>query len=202
MAVTPLLGTLAQRLARMVEARKGAEDFGIETSDLSGHVLIAGYGRVGRSIARVLVSHNIPYVALDLEPQRVAQARARSLPVYYGDASQIGVLHAAGIHRASAAVITVNRPELAERAVQAIRQHAPNLPIIARAHDLTQCATLTTVGASAVVPETMEASLQMVGLLLRGAGVPDDAVDRSLREFREQDYGALTEEADSTETAA
>ncbi|MGQ9370517.1 monovalent cation:proton antiporter-2 (CPA2) family protein [Azospirillum sp. ST 5-10] len=193
MALTPAVGALAHRLAHWHESRWGTEAFRLETSDLKEHVLIAGYGRVGRAVARVLTRSDIPYVALDLDPQRVAAARESGLPVYYGDASQAGVLRAAGIDRARAAVITLNRPAMAEKAVDAIRTHARHLPIIARAHDLRQRGTLTAAGASAVVPETMEASLQMAGLALRSAGVAADAVEHSLDEFRRESYGALAE---------
>ncbi|CAO3434509.1 monovalent cation:proton antiporter-2 (CPA2) family protein [Azospirillum doebereinerae] len=195
MAVTPAIGALAQRLAQRIEARRGAEAFGIETSDLKSHVLIAGYGRVGKAVARLLTAHGIPYVALDLEPQRIAAARVEGLPIYYGDASQGSVLRAAGIERARAAVITLNRPEQAQRAVEAIHAATPDLPIIARAHDLGQTAPLTEAGASAVVPETMEASLQLAGLVLRSAGIEAGAVDSSLKAFREGNYGALADPA-------
>ncbi|TWA64050.1 Kef-type potassium/proton antiporter (CPA2 family) [Azospirillum brasilense] len=195
MAVTPLIGAIAQRLAQKVEARYGAEAFGVETSDITGHVLIAGYGRVGRAVARLLRTHDIPYVALDLDPQRVAAARAEGLPVYYGDSSQIGVLRAAGIERARAAVITVNRPDMAERAVEAIRRAAPRLAIAARAHDLDRGARLKRAGASAVVPETLEASLQLASLVLRTAGVDAETIDQSLKSVRDRGYDALSEPA-------
>ena len=193
MAVTPLVGAIAQRLAQSIEARNGAEAFGIETNDMKGHVVIAGYGRVGRAIARLLTAHDIPFVALDLDPQRVARARAEGLPVYYGDSSQVGVLRAAGIERARAAVITVNRPEMAERAVESVRRTARNLSIVARAHDLGRGAALKRAGASAVVPETIEASLQMASLVLRSAGVEAEAVNRSLKDVRDRGYADLAE---------
>ncbi|WP_029009879.1 monovalent cation:proton antiporter-2 (CPA2) family protein [Azospirillum halopraeferens] len=193
MALTPAIGALAHRLAHWHERRWGTEAFRMETSDLKDHVLIAGYGRVGRAVARVLTRHGIPHVALDLDPQRVVTAREAGLPVYYGDASQAGVLRAAGIDRARAAVITLNRPSAAEKAVDAIHTHAPRLPIIARAHDLRQRGALETAGASAVVPETMEASLQLAGLALRSAGVTADAVEHSLEEFRRESYGPLAD---------
>ena len=94
---------------------------------------------------------------------------------------------------ARAAVVTVNRPALAERAVESIRRHAPNLPIITRAHDLAQFGRLKSAGASAVVPETIEASLQMAGLVLRSAGIPAETVDDTLEELRRDNYGALAE---------
>jgi len=193
MALTPLIGTLAQRLAEAWERRWGREAFRVETSDVKGHVLIAGYGRVGRTVARILSRHGIPYVALDLDAQRVAAMRDGGRPIYYGDATHAGVLRAAGVERACAAVVTVNRPALAEKAVEAIRRHAPNLPIITRAHDLVQTGRLQHAGASAVVPETIEASLQMAGLALRSAGVPSATVDDTLDGLRKDNYGALVE---------
>ena len=195
MAATPLVGAIAQRLAQGVEARRGAEAFGVESGNISGHVLIAGYGRVGRSVARLLRTHDIPFVALDLDPQRVAAARAEGLPVYYGDSSQIGVLRAAGIKRARAAVITVNHPDMAERAVETIRRAAPRIPIIARAHDLGRAETLKGAGATAVVPETLEASLQLASLVLRDAGVDAEAIDQSLKNVRNRGYDTLREPA-------
>lgn len=195
MALTPPLAALAHRLGRLIEDRWGSESFRIETSDLANHVLICGYGRVGRAVARVLTAHGIAYVALDLDPNRVALARAAGLPVYYGDASQQGVLRSAGVERARAAVVTLNRPAAAERAVHALHEHKPELPVVSRAHDLGQRETLKEAGATHVVPETMEASLHMAGLLLRVAGVNGDDVDRSLDGFREHDYRALAEPA-------
>lgn len=195
MAVTPLIGVIAQRLAQAIEARHGAEAFGVEGGDRKGHVLIAGYGRVGKAVARVLTANDLSYVALDLEPQRIANARSNGLAVFYGDASQEAVLRAAGIDRARAAVITLNRPDRAERAVEAIRRIAPNLPVVVRAHDLGQRAALVEAGATAVVPETIEASLQMAGLILHTAGIEGPAVDRSLKRFRDENYKGLEEPA-------
>lgn len=191
MAVTPAIGALAHRGASAIERRWGAEAFGIETSDIKGHVLIAGYGRVGRAVARVLTRQDIPFIALDLEPQRVSASRAAGLPVYYGDASHAGVLRAAGLDRARAALVTVNQPSLAVRAVESIRRHAPDLPIVVRAHDLGQVERLKRAGATAVVPETIEASLQMAGLVMRSTGVPVDIVDETLDALRRDGYAPL-----------
>lgn len=193
MALTPALGALAHRLARAHEHRWGTERFGAEAGDRSAHVVIAGYGRVGRAVARILTNHGIPFVALDLDSQRVAKARESGLPVFYGDASHAGVLRAAGIERARAAVVTVNRPLLAEKAVACIRRVALDLPIIVRSHDLGQRPLLEAAGASEVVPEAMEASLQLAGLTLRNAGIEADVIERSLDEYRRDHYGLLTD---------
>ncbi len=201
MAVTPLIAAVAHRIAQTIEARTGAESFGIATGDTHQHVLIAGYGRVGQAVARLLTANRIPYVALDLEPGRVAAARAQGLPVFYGDASNATVLRTAGIERARAAVITLNRPELAQRAVEAVRHTAPALPVIARAHDLTQSRRLSACGASAVVPEAMEVSLQLAGLVLHTAGIASDVIDESLKAHRAEEYAALATPAAATTNA-
>jgi monovalent cation:H+ antiporter-2, CPA2 family len=197
MALTPALDRLAHRLAGWVEDRWGGESFRLETGDLARHVLICGYGRVGRAAAQVLTAHGVPYVALDMDPNRVADARARDLPVYYGDAGNPAVLRAAGIERAGAALVTLNRPALVEKAAAAMRLMAPTLPIIARAHDLEQDQALRRAGATAIVPETMEASLHMAGVLLRATGLDEPTIEHSLEKFRADGYAALRETSPS-----
>jgi len=186
MVLTPALAALGRGLALHWRARSAADLFTPAAEHKSGHVVIAGYGRSGRTIARALEEHGLDYVALDLDIDRVARARDAGHPVYYGDAGQPGVLRSAGINRARAAVITVNKPRTAERAVMQIRQAVPGLTIIARAHDLAQKQLLRTAGASAVVPETVEASLQLAGLVLQSAGLDAETVAQTLLRQRHQ----------------
>jgi CPA2 family monovalent cation:H+ antiporter-2 len=190
MVLTPAVVALGRRL---VLRRQGAPAAVAApgTERLAGHVVIAGYGRVGRAIARMLGEHGIAWVALDLDAERIARAQAHRLPVYFGDASQPGVLRSIGIARARAAVITINRPRTVEQAVTVLRQTVPDLTIVARAHDRRQEAVLGLAGASAVVPETMEASLQMAGLVLRSVGIPSGEVDSSISAHRRRHYGNL-----------
>lgn len=184
MALTPALAGLGRAVTLSWRKKTAREMFPAAAEGKSGHVVIAGYGRIGRAVARILSEHDIDYLALDLDIDRVAKARASGLPVYYGDAGQVGVLRSVGIERARAAVITVNKPRAAERAVAQIRQTVPGLIIIARAHDLAQKEILGSAGATAVVPETIEASLQLAGLVLRSTGIDPDAVEQTLRRQR------------------
>ena len=196
MVMTPGLAGISRRLALKLKSRSAADLFNPGAEHKSGHVVIAGYGRSGRTIARALEEHGLDYIALDLDIDRVARARGAGLPVYYGDAGQPGVLRSAGIARARAAVITVNKPRTAERAVAQIRLAVPELTIIARAHDLAQKEILRSAGASAVVPETVEASLQLAGLVLRSAGLDAETVTRTLVHQRNQiDPPITTEDA-------
>ncbi|MEO0035956.1 MAG: hypothetical protein RLZZ501_1979, partial [Pseudomonadota bacterium] len=196
MVLTPGLAGISRRVALQLKSRSAADLFNPGAEHKSGHVVIAGYGRSGRTIARALEQHGLDYIALDLDIDRVARARGAGLPVYYGDAGQPGVLRSAGITRARAAVITVNKPRTAERAVAQIRLAVPELTIIARAHDLAQKEILRSAGASAVVPETVEASLQLAGLVLRSAGLDSETVARTLVHQRNQiDPPITTEDA-------
>lgn len=190
MAVTPLLDLLGRRLSRTAEDRWGREHFGLEGREMERHVILAGYGRVGRAVARILGAQKIPWVALETDSQKVADARKAGLPVFYGDASQPGVLKAAGLARAKAVVVTLNRPRKAEAAVATARGAMPGVMVIARAHDSRQREVLLAAGASAVIPETIEASLQIAGLTLQEVGVDPFEIERRLDNFRRDYYSA------------
>jgi CPA2 family monovalent cation:H+ antiporter-2 len=194
MVLTPVLAALGRRLAlRLAPVERGGAPIPDSASHLSNHVIIAGYGRVGRAIARLLAEHDISFIALDMDADRVAAARAAGIPVYFGDAGRPGVLRSVGISQARAAVITVNEARQAERTIACIRQTAPTLPIVARARDRAQEQVLGEIGATAVIPETVEASLQMAGSVLRQAGIDDEAVEKSLKGYRNRRYGRTEE---------
>jgi monovalent cation:H+ antiporter-2, CPA2 family len=184
MAATPLLMEAGRRLAHRFDPPDLAE----KPSDQQDHVVIAGYGRVGETLALLLESRGTPYLALDIDPERVTRARLRELPVYYGDARQTEVLRAAGVERARAVVITVDEPEAAGRTVHVVRALHSELPVLARARDLEQCERLARAGATAVVPEMVEGSLQLGATLLRQLGASRDEADQALEEFRRQTY--------------
>jgi monovalent cation:H+ antiporter-2, CPA2 family len=192
MAVTPLLIVASRALARRLPA--GEQEAGEpDTRDLRDHVLIAGFGRVGQTMALLLESRHVSYAALDLDHERVAEARNRGLPVFFGDASRADVLRAIGVERARVAVITLDQPDSARRMVQVLRRLLPELPILVRAHDITQCEQLALAGATDVVPEVVEGSLQLGGSLLRQLGQPREEVERVLEEFRLATYSRLGE---------
>lgn len=193
MVLTPALAALGRRWSQGLAPQASGEPIPETARHLADHVIIAGYGRVGRAIGRLLAEHGISFIALDMDVDRVAKAREDGIPVYYGDAGRTGILRSVGIDRARAAVITVNEARQAERAIGCIRQAAPHLPIVARARDRAQEQLLGDIGATAVIPETVEASLQMAGAVLRSAGIDEDAVERSLKGYRRRRYGRATE---------
>lgn len=194
MAVTPALLAAARHIARRLDhPGTGSRSLAEETRTLRDHVVIAGFGRVGQTLALLLDSLYVPYVALDLDPDLVAAARSRGLSVFFGDAGQAEVLKAAAIERAQGAVITLDEPDTARRTVQLLRQLMPALPVLARARDVTQCDRLIAAGATAVVPEIVEGSLHLGGALLKELGESPEEVNQVLEQFRRETYAHLSE---------
>ena len=148
---------------------------------------------MGRTLALLLDSLYVPYVALDLDSELVAGARQGGLSVFFGDASRGDVLGAAGIQRAQVAVITLDDPEIATRTVRMLRQMTPELPVLARAHDVAQCEHLLNAGATGVVPEIVEGSLQLGSALLKELGRSPEDTSQILEQFRRATYAYLSE---------
>ncbi len=199
MALTPFLAMLAKRSSRAVAAvleqreESRLEALAGEAADLSDHVVVAGFGRVGQTVARVLAAQGVPHLALDLDPGRVSKARAAGSQVFYGDASHPEVLRAAGVGNARAVVITIDQPRTAERIAHMLRAEHPELTILARARDRSNSTRLEAAGATLAVPETLESSLQLGSAMLMMLGRRQDEVARMVSEFRSGDYEALAE---------
>jgi CPA2 family monovalent cation:H+ antiporter-2 len=199
MAVTPLLLITARTMSRRLDhAPAGLDRLHQDAAQLQNHIVIAGFGRVGQTLGLLLESVYTPYVALDLDSERVAEARRRGLPVFFGDASRVEVLKAAAVERAQAVVVTLDEPESASRTVHVLRQLVPDVPILARARDVSQCERLASAGATSVIPEVVEGSLQLGGMLLRTLGESPDEVSEILDQFRRETYSRLTEAAGLT----
>ena len=140
-------------------------------------MIVAGYGRVGRAIAEMLEETGIPFVVLEHDPRRVPPGPRERRKVFYGDGSDPRVLRSVAADRAAALVITLDRPAAAERLVATARPLYPELAIVARGHDADVSARLRALGASVVVPETLELSLIIAEAVLRRLAVPDDVVE-------------------------
>ncbi|WP_374309812.1 monovalent cation:proton antiporter-2 (CPA2) family protein [Dongia sp.] len=193
-AMTPVMALLGQRIALRIRDRRGSKASSLveESERLGQHVLVAGFGRVGQAICRLLDNAEIGYVALDLDVQRVIRARASGLPVYFGDAGRIDVLRAAGADRASLAVIAIDNPARAERMAAALHETAPDLPIVARAWDGGHAFRLARLGVNEAIPEDIEIGLGLGGAMLRRLGQTQDRVDAFIAAFRaeQQTYGS------------
>jgi CPA2 family monovalent cation:H+ antiporter-2 len=190
MLVTPILASAARGIAQRLEAIEHRDHMPRHAGppEVTDHVIIGGYGRVGQTVARLLQAESVPYLALDTDGGLVREHRKRGVMIFFGDAGRREFLERAGIAKARAVVVTVNQRRAAARMVAAARGERPDLPVYARARDSEHAAELFRLGATGVVPEAMEASLQLAGRVLEGLGVPDEEVDRRLEEIRQEEY--------------
>ncbi len=156
-----------------------------------GHVIICGYGRSGQNLARLLVPEKIPYMALDLDPDRVRQAAAAGQSVVFGDAARLPSLMAAGLARAAAVVISYHDTPSALKILRLVQEHAPKVPVIVRTIDDSEIDKLRAAGATEVVPEAVEGSLMLAGHALALVGVPMARVVRITRDARDARYSLL-----------
>ncbi|HWS74700.1 MAG TPA: NAD(P)-binding protein, partial [Quisquiliibacterium sp.] len=177
--ITPLAASVARSIAARIAARAADDALGDTMPDLpslEGHVVIAGFGRVGRLIAEILERQQIPYVALDNDAAAVGEHHRRGTPVFVGDAGRAELLKALGVQAASTVVLTMDDAQAALRAVHAIRAESRDVAILARARDEPHALALLEAGATSVIPEALEAGLQLAGAVIGQCGMPHEAV--------------------------
>ena len=198
MMVTPLLANLGMRLALRLEDRSAKRGVtGMEIADgLTEHVIVVGYGRVGRSVAGTLSSQEIDHISIDIDAARVARYRREGRGVVFGDASHPEMLKRLGADKALALVVTLDRQTDAERIVEAASHNWPDLVIHARARDNAHATRLTTRGADRVVPEALEAGLHLAEGLLIDIGMPQTAARQAIEARRQLAQADLQERLD------
>ncbi len=157
----------------------------------SGHVIICGFGRCGQNLARMLEQEGIPYMALDLDPDRVRQAAAAGHSVVYGDAARLQALMAAGLARARTVAVTYLDVQSSLKVLANTRTHAPQIPVVVRTQDDLYLDRLRSAGATEVVPEAIEGSLMLASHTLALVGVPIRRVLRLVRDQRDARYQML-----------
>ena len=168
MVATPFLARFGQAVANRVERAEAVrvEDVPADTEALAGHVVIAGFGRVGQAVAARLEAAGVPYIAVDLDPHRIAQARQRGLPVFYGDVTRPEILDALHVERARAMVVAVDSPKAALQMVALVCYIFPELQVYARARDEAHAQELEQLGAHAAVPELVATGVKLAGSIL------------------------------------
>ncbi len=197
MLATPFVVMYSNRIV----ARLSATDWMLQSVALTSiakksiaaeaHVIICGYGRSGQNLARLLDGEKIPYMALDLDPDRVRQAAAAGQSVVFGDAARLRSLMAAGLARASAVVVSYHDTPSALKILEVVRSHAPHVPVVVRTVDDSDLDRLKAAGATEVVPEAIEGSLMLASHALALVGVPMRRVIRIARDARDARYGLL-----------
>lgn len=185
-------GAIATRLARRPNAQTISVPELLDAPEQK--VVIGGYGRVGHTIAVLLHSSGVPFVAFDVDPKQVARGRADGFQVFYGDCSDPDLLSAIHVERASLVVLTVDESATALNAIAYLRKMCPQVPVIARARDLEMSSRLLGAGAIDAYPETIEASLRLGATALRILRIPAEDIESMLQEVRDWGYRPVVEE--------
>jgi len=151
---------------------------------MKDHVIIVGFGRMGQLVAEVLSAQSVHYVAIDIDVMRSTKRHPLGEPVYFGDVSRPELLHRVHASGAAAIVLTMNHPDAALHAATAIRREFGALPILARAHDEYHARALSEAGASIVMPEALEAGLQLSSFVLQAIGIENARAAEAIRQER------------------
>lgn len=193
MATTPFMANLGEYINNRLNHVTDKHDVSINhIGEGEPHVIIAGCGRVGKQVAKIMHSAKVPYLAIDMDADCVSENRLQSLTVFYGDASKVDVLKAAGIEQAGVIVCTLDHLKSSVRLVKILRQRYPDIPIHARGHDRKHCIQLLNAGASYAVSETIEASVQLGGTVLNTMGLYEEDISVIIESVRKE-YNASSD---------
>ncbi|MGL6556502.1 cation:proton antiporter domain-containing protein [Aeromonas dhakensis] len=192
-AMTPWLVQQAHQLARSLTdpallTRSEVAQSGLSKSQ---HVIIAGFGRAGQTCARFLKQEEIPFLALDLDPERVSEAKSAGEQVAFGDASRRDILLAAGLLRARLVIITFDDPKRVEAMLALIRELAGEVKVLVRTRDDSFLEAFKRAGAFEVIPESQEGALMLVSHLLLNCDIPIGRVIRRMEHERSNQYRFL-----------
>ena len=187
MLITPLLTALAFHIQQKDEALAIPTQAAPNEEVVQGRVVIAGFGRVGRAVAKVVANAGIPYIAFD-KSANIVNRYKDDYPVFFGDVTQTSLLKSGGLQQAASVIITVNSPEDAKELVTTLRAAHADLPIYVRGHNSEICRKLIELGANRVISENIEVSLELSEQVLADFGVDELTIDQQLTAFRENYY--------------
>jgi glutathione-regulated potassium-efflux system protein KefB len=162
--------------------------------EADSHVVIAGFGRFGQIVARVLRAKGIPFTALDISAEQVEFVKRFGSKAFYGDASRLEVLEAAQTGKARAFVLAIDDIEASMRAAEIVKSHYPDVPIYARARDRAHAHRLLDLGVAMLRRETFLSSLDLTRELLRGLGYSERIANRAVATFKAHDERRLIED--------
>jgi monovalent cation:H+ antiporter-2, CPA2 family len=186
--ITPPLARIGRAIGERWESKEREQAARQDEQALEqerGRIIIAGFGRVGQQLAKLLAAQGIEYVAFENNAKLVSQLHAKGVPVYFGNASRPELLKRVHAEEAPAIVLTMDHPASALQAVRGIRREFPHARLFVRSRDEKHARSLKLAGATVVVPETLEASLQLSAFVLEAMGLDERLVDDIVDHERE-----------------
>ncbi|MGE0483087.1 MAG: monovalent cation:proton antiporter-2 (CPA2) family protein [Gammaproteobacteria bacterium] len=190
MALTPVVYALTARALSALLPSSPPPAFEVPPS-ADGAVVIAGFGRFGNVIGRILRALRIPFTALDINPEQVAMVRLYGQKAYYGNATDLDLLHAAGLDQARALVLAIDDAEASLEIARLVRRHFPHVRVLARARDRRHWSKLKDLELAFVERELYHSSLRLSEELLVALGMHRRSARRAVVTFRAHDEAAL-----------
>jgi len=190
MAATPFMA----RLGNATADRSGTAQIDMIVNDEleeARPVLIAGFGRVGKTVASLLKAANIPCIAIDMDADGVTKGRSDGYQVFFGDASRPDVLRTVGAMHARLMVVTLDNPGVAERLIRTMSRLYPDVPVHARAHDWDVADRFESLGVARSIPDTVESSLRLGATILEAAGVGEDDRRALFEDLSAENYAKM-----------
>ncbi len=163
MALTPIMAAFTRRHLNKIEGQAAAslKELAAGTADQHSHVLVVGFGQIGKAVTRHLVGLRLPVQALDFDPKRVRDGQAKKLPIYFGNAARPDVLRAAHVGQAKLVIVATDNQAMAERVISMIRSLYPKLRVIARSAEPGGVDALRKAGANAIVVDGLTTALDI-----------------------------------------
>lgn len=193
MLLSPLLMLLDEKIIAPKLDR--AEKRAFDNIEVDSHpVIIAGFGRVGQVVSRILNMRRIPFTAVDSSPQQVDFVRKFGNKIYYGDPSHLDLLYAAKVDQAKLFVLAVDDIDASIKTAEMVRKHFPHVPIYARARNRFHCYKLMDLGVKMLVRETWHSSIELSAGILRELGMNENDVQETVTAFREFDHKSLLQQ--------
>ena len=190
MAVSPLLLMLGDFLARVEAAKVPPRAFD-EMPGEASEVVIAGFGRVGQIVGRLMLARGIRFTALDVDTEQVDTVRKFGLKVFYGDAGNLDVLHSAQLGEAKVFVLAIDDVKASLRAAELVHKHFPDVQIVARARNRFHAGRLMDLGIERQIRETLPSSLEMARWTLELLHEPPALVEQMMSSFARHDAEVL-----------
>ncbi|AYV55921.1 monovalent cation:proton antiporter-2 (CPA2) family protein [Leptospira kmetyi] len=185
MGLTPILGIVKDKVSDLIFKKEQEQE--ADSIEEQNRVIVAGFGRFGQIIARMLFVHRIGFTALERNPDQVNLARKFGYKIYYGDASKLSLLRSAGAEYADLFILAVQDIEISIKVVELIKKHFPNLTIIARARNREHVFKLMELGVKIIRRDTFASALELAGETLRNLGFLDSEVEQKVKKFRAHD---------------
>ncbi len=189
MIVTPFLVSLDARITRASAPVTSREFDAIDEPE--NPVIIAGFGRVGQIVGRILRMRRIPFTALEINPTQVDFVRKFGNKIFFGDASRLDLLRSASADKAKVFVLAIDDVEASVRTAEMVKRHFPQLEIFGRARNRHHAHELMSIGVKLIMRETLLSSIDLSEHVLRALGFSEQAAHETVTRFQEHDEAAL-----------